>query len=111
MAAPDEILRTCNAAPWLLAWRIHAPNIIVGPWKLTYIERAISSSDTLPSRPIGPTTPALLINKTLEVLAHVRASETRACRSARLPPCRSEEHTSDLQSLMRISYAVFCLQK
>src|SRR3546814_2026700 len=24
---------------------------------------------------------------------------------------RSEEHTSDLQSLMRISYAVFCLQK
>src|SRR3546814_9312948 len=24
---------------------------------------------------------------------------------------RSEEHTSELQSLMRISYAVFCLQK
>src|SRR3546814_5044065 len=27
------------------------------------------------------------------------------------PPVRSEEHTSELQSLMRISYAVFCLQK
>src|SRR3546814_5590845 len=26
-------------------------------------------------------------------------------------PLRSEEHTSELQSLMRISYAVFCLQK
>src|SRR3546814_2627174 len=26
-------------------------------------------------------------------------------------PWRSEEHTSELQSLMRISYAVFCLQK
>src|SRR3546814_1341138 len=26
-------------------------------------------------------------------------------------PMRSEEHTSELQSLMRISYAVFCLQK
>src|SRR3546814_1152495 len=25
-------------------------------------------------------------------------------------PCRSEEHTSELQSLMRISYAVFCLK-
>src|SRR3546814_10104178 len=25
------------------------------------------------------------------------------------PPRRSEEHTSELQSLMRISYAVFCL--
>src|SRR3546814_9794287 len=29
---------------------------------------------------------------------------------ARLP-VRSEEHTSDLQSLLRISYALFCLQK
>src|SRR3546814_5734318 len=28
-----------------------------------------------------------------------------------LPPCRSDEHTSELQSLMRISYAVFCLKK
>src|SRR3546814_8503940 len=27
------------------------------------------------------------------------------------PACRSEEHTSELQSLMRISYAVFCLNK
>src|SRR3546814_5994145 len=25
--------------------------------------------------------------------------------------CRSEEHTSELQSLMRLSYAVFCLTK
>src|SRR3546814_3502217 len=29
----------------------------------------------------------------------------------RLPTVRSEEHTSELQSLMRISYAVFCLKK
>src|SRR3546814_3356300 len=29
----------------------------------------------------------------------------------RLATCRSEEHTSELQSLMRISYAVFCLKK
>src|SRR3546814_7306398 len=28
-----------------------------------------------------------------------------------LPDRRSEEHTSELQSLMRISYAVFCLKK
>src|SRR3546814_2629635 len=31
--------------------------------------------------------------------------------SARLAVGRSEEHTSELQSLMRISYAVFCLKK
>src|SRR3546814_6646772 len=39
-----------------------------------------------------------------------------AARSADLRPAdaaaeRSEEHTSELQSLMRISYAVFCLKK
>src|SRR3546814_7031189 len=30
---------------------------------------------------------------------------------ATIRPTRSEEHTSELQSLMRISYAVFCLKK
>src|SRR3546814_1256916 len=35
---------------------------------------------------------------------HARAGETLYAR-------RSEEHTSELQSLMRISYAVFCLKK
>src|SRR3546814_3440536 len=32
-------------------------------------------------------------------------------RAASLHAGRSEEHTSELQSLMRISYAVFCLKK
>src|SRR3546814_1752793 len=38
-----------------------------------------------------------------------RATSTNcgSCRAAQ----RSEEHTSELQSLMRISYAVFCLKK
>src|SRR3546814_1252997 len=31
-------------------------------------------------------------------------------RRRRLPQARSEEHTSELQSLLRISYAVFCLK-
>src|SRR3546814_8211806 len=34
-----------------------------------------------------------------------------AVKKARLSMARSEEHTSELQSLMRISYAVFCLKK
>src|SRR3546814_10850774 len=40
-----------------------------------------------------------------------------SCRSSTAPVAstctlsRSEEHTSELQSLMRISYAVFCLKK
>src|SRR3546814_4768526 len=42
----------------------------------------------------------------------VDAGETRAEHLTLQPaPFRSEEHTSELQSLMRISYAVFCLKK
>src|SRR3546814_10813146 len=41
--------------------------------------------------------------------------ENAACRKSSSSPeralARSEEHTSELQSLMRISYAVFCLKK
>src|SRR3546814_7677418 len=48
-----------------------------------------------------------------------RSRDCGACPSSRRPcanragirPIRSEEHTSELQSLMRISYAVFCLKK
>src|SRR3546814_2289019 len=39
-----------------------------------------------------------------------RAGDRRAGRTWTAVP-RSEEHTSELQSLMRISYAVFCLKK
>src|SRR3546814_6401890 len=35
----------------------------------------------------------------------------RPCRRRGAQDCRSEEHTSELQSLMRNSYAVFCLKK
>src|SRR3546814_7249071 len=35
----------------------------------------------------------------------------QALRANSATECRSEEHTSELQSLMRISYAVFCLKK
>src|SRR3546814_1334243 len=39
------------------------------------------------------------------------AAGYEALRCTGLPETRSEEHTSELQSLMRISYAVFCLKK
>src|SRR3546814_14421637 len=38
-------------------------------------------------------------------------SATRSALSFAPPPMRSEEHTSELQSLMRTSYAVLCLKK
>src|SRR3546814_5200485 len=39
------------------------------------------------------------------------AIERPAMRQGDTPLLKSEEHTSELQSLMRISYAVFCLKK
>src|SRR3546814_9848418 len=46
---------------------------------------------------------------------HVVRRNSRGRFRRRVAPkieeCRSEEHTSELQSLMRISYAVFCLKK
>src|SRR3546814_4875944 len=53
------------------------------------IDRRCATSRTMPPRPRT-------------------ASTARA--SAASPSGRSEEHTSELQSLMRISYAVFCLK-
>src|SRR3546814_8037348 len=52
----------------------------------------------------------LFVDHALEAeFAHI------GCRTAAafgpVEPARSEEHTSELQSLMRISYAVFCLKK
>src|SRR3546814_4947507 len=62
---------------------------------------------------------ALPINDALDMIEELSkralqvAREHRADALSRLgrSPCRSEEHTSELQSLMRSSYAVFCLKK
>src|SRR3546814_3592009 len=49
-----------------------------------------------PAKKVGPQVAAAMLEK--GVIARA------------MPQGRSEEHTSDLQSLMRISYAVFCLK-
>src|SRR3546814_6265314 len=43
--------------------------------------------------------------------SYMRGMGTNVTRWATFDNDRSEEHTSELQSLMRISYAVFCLTK
>src|SRR3546814_8584564 len=44
-------------------------------------------------------------------LLRAEATLTDCAVHTAVPRLRSEEHTSELQSLMRISYAVFCLKK
>src|SRR3546814_7922198 len=48
---------------------------------------------------------AFSLTRTFWIVAHEDIAALRRIRE------RSEEHTSELQSLMRISYAVFCLKK
>src|SRR3546814_6377561 len=43
--------------------------------------------------------------------AQFAAAEEKAAAGEMGEAARSEEHTSEIQSLMRISYAVFCLKK
>src|SRR3546814_7361991 len=47
----------------------------------------------------------------LDRLQRLYSRSTQPMRIRNVHGCRSEEHTSELQSLMRISYAVFCLTK
>src|SRR3546814_4820809 len=59
------------------------------------------------------------VHLTLPAWVHDAVDATRTCATdeekvalaVELSRRRSEEHTSELQSLMRISYAVFCLKK
>src|SRR3546814_4175311 len=46
------------------------------------------------------------VSHKIRLNAHLSTVNTAASKAG-----RSEEHTSELQSLMRISYAVFCLKK
>src|SRR3546814_5236891 len=52
----------------------------------------------------------LLLDRPLQAGADVRGRHRRQNSAVKVLR-RSEEHTSELQSLMRISYAVFCLKK
>src|SRR3546814_1611894 len=83
------------------------------------LARAFSSSRRAP--PIHASKPNSSIASS-KVVACAALRESLALRNATVPlamesstlrtiSVRSEEHTSELQSLMRISYAVFCLKK
>src|SRR3546814_8085114 len=64
----------------------------------------LNKPDTLPAQQlISP-------NTGLWQVSRVPWKTVKLFSSNSLPAWRSEEHTSELQSLMRISYAVFCLK-
>src|SRR3546814_2286114 len=85
----------------------------VGHWPARCVERpahriwALLAIDVVEiSRHAHATSP---IGKTMR--APISRAVAWAASRPTFVPRRSEEHTSELQSLMRISYAVFCLKK
>src|SRR3546814_6878765 len=75
-----------------------------------YEGRSHSCRDSSSSAPVGGT--RLATGSRAGSTADIVASTNRANADTIRCACgRSEEHTSELQSLMRISYAVFCLKK
>src|SRR3546814_10042784 len=60
---------------------------------------------------LGLITLLLGLGSPLAAVAAIFHTVNHATFKASLFMARSEEHTSELQSLMRISYAVFCLKK
>src|SRR3546814_10899675 len=55
--------------------------------------------------------PEIVIRPRLDLAADLGVTTAALSQAIRIATLRSEEHTSELQSLMRISYAVFCLKK
>src|SRR3546814_3959184 len=80
----DEIPAACSSAVLASAWRAAARLEMLG---IAEIDKGIQPFDRF--------------KDDIAALAAVTA----------VGAARSEEHTSELQSLMRISYAVFCLKK
>src|SRR3546814_4639653 len=77
---------------------------VVLPAKGGSIRTLMSKDKGWMSRPTSIVTPARSASKDILNIRDMTIS--RSGHST-----RSEEHTSELQSLMRISYAVFCLKK
>src|SRR3546814_10200020 len=85
--------RNISTAPSLTRAIVDSTPALVGPSSITSAIRPSRLASTC-SAFVGLTRPLAL-----------------ALGAASGAPVRSEEHTSELQSLMRLSYAVFCLKK
>src|SRR3546814_6643396 len=91
----------------------------MGPGSWGWVERAYASNRALfaPGKLEAITVPVLILATSNDKLVSAGAIEEAAKRlkDVRLvrfgKEARSEEHTSELQSIMRISYAVLCLQE
>src|SRR3546814_1746391 len=82
------------------------------PFQKSKPEREVGTPCHWPSLPRSSMTCCSSLSFGVYTLRRQQASSSlKKSFSLSHGPFRSEEHTSELQSLMRISYAVFCLKK
>src|SRR3546814_8501011 len=101
---PPRSTRTDTLFPYTTLFRSHPSNMLFG----RYVWNSIDASKlvTRTSGWIGAMARTLWRYYS-DVGQRLRSHQSRYLTGGN----RSEEHTSELQSLMRISYAVFCLKK
>src|SRR3546814_4427779 len=96
---PPRSTRTDTLLPYTTLFR---SCLSICPPRLYCVIRAAAPADGVGTEPSCQSGPSMATHRDCPSRAKVRPSNAG---------CRSEEHTSELQSLMRISYAVFCLKK
>src|SRR3546814_3113451 len=106
---PPRSTRTDTLFPYTTLFR-SAPR--GGSPSDTGCPRKVTTTSTSPPPPCAKTerrSTSTVTGNERATRPHVSNANTASLSSN--PVRRSEEHTSELQSLMRISYAVFCLKK
>src|SRR3546814_5874367 len=107
---PPRSTRTDPLFPYTTLFRSAAG--MQGDWRMRGVQLvpSIGSQHILAAvRRLDAESFAQLIAGVDQCFVPLKACQCRAVSGQM--PARSEEHTSELQSLMRISYAVFCLKK
>src|SRR3546814_10895381 len=108
---PPRSTRTDTLFPYTTLFRSHDGEDLAIAVRLDAFARGVIGRRDHRRGQHGET---VIVTRVGELVVEIGARDGVAVHIAHKEPThdgRSEEHTSELQSLMRISYAVFCLQK
>src|SRR3546814_9546643 len=109
---PTRYTRTDTLFPYTTLCRSVLFDVRGGVGFITLNRPKALNALTLPMiRAIGPQLAAWQDDAGIHAVVIRGAGERAFCAGGDVRAVRSEEHTSELQSLMRISYAVFCWNK